>query len=338
MERHGNESGGMMHTRRIGLDLAKNVFQAVLVEGQSKVVWSRRWRRGEVLRELGQLEPQLVVMEACGSAHYWAREIVGLGHQVWLLPAQHVRPYRQGQKNDQTDALAIVEASYRANLHPVPIKNEVQQELQAISQIRRRLIQSRTALVNQTRGILAEFGIVAPQGVAVLRKALPGLIERMRPVLAGLIQQQYDELIALDARIEGVTRSLEQLAASIPACQRLMKLRGIGPITAVALVAHCCPQAYPSGRIYSSVLGLVPRHTASGERVRLSRLTRAGRSELRMLLIHGGRSVVRTAHRHDDELSRWAREIAARRGQNKAAVAVANKLARYAWAELRRAA
>ena len=327
-----------MHPKRIGLDLAKNVFQAVLVAQQSKVIWSRRWRRSQVVQELSQLEPLLVVMEACGSAHHWARQIVELGHTVWLLPPQHVRAYRQGQKNDHTDALAIVEASYRANVHPVPIKSEVQQELQAASQVRRRLIRSRTALVNQTRGILAEFGVVVPQGVGALRKALPALIESLRPTLAELIRAQYDELCALDRRIDLMTRSLEQMANTIPACHQLMALRGIGPITAVALVAHCCPQAYPNGRIYAAVLGVVPRHTASGERVRLSRMTGAGRSELRMLLIHGGRSVVRTAHRHDDALSRWAREVAVRRGKNKAAVAVANKLARYAWAELRRVA
>lgn len=327
-----------MHSNRIGLDLAKNVFQAVLVAKQSKVIWSRRWRRGQVLQELAQLEPLLVVMEACGSAHYWAREILALGHTVWLLPPQHVRPYRQGQKNDHADALAIVEASYRANLRPVPVKSEVQQELQAAAQIRRRLMRSRTALVNQTRGILAEFGKIVPQGIAELRKALPGLIEQLRPLLAELVSQQYEELRALDERIAAATRRLERMAKTIPACEQLMALPGIGPITAVALVAHCCPQAYPSGRVYSAVLGLVPRHDGSGERIRLSRLTKAGQSELRTLLIHGGRSVVRTAHRHEDELSRWARGISARRGKNKAAVAVANKLARYAWAELRRAA
>jgi len=327
-----------MHPKRIGLDLAKNVFQAVLVEHQSTMIWSRRWRRSQVVQELSNLEPALVVMEACGSAHHWARQIVALGHTVWLLPPQHVRPYRQGQKNDHTDALAIVEASYRANVHPVPIKSEVQQELQAAAQMRRRLIHARTALVNQTRGILAEFGVVVPQGVGTLRRALPALIESLRPTLGELIRSQYDELCVLDARIDAMTRSLEQMADAIPACRQLMTLRGIGPITAVALVAHCCPQAYPNGRIYSAVLGMVPRHNASGERVRLSRMTGTGQSELRMLLIHGGRSVVRTAHRHEDALSRWAREVAARRGKNKAAVAVANKLARYAWAELKRVA
>jgi transposase len=327
-----------MHARRIGLDIAKGVFQAVAVEGRSQQLWMRRWRRQQVLAELAQLEPLLVVIEACASSMYWAREIRKLGHEVWLLPPQHVRPYRQGQKNDATDARAIVEASYRAELHPVPIKSEAQQLLQAVGQIRRRLIRSRTALANQTRGVLAEFGVVVPVGLNVLRRQLPALLETLPPPLAALIGPQYQELCAIDARIDAVTKQLERLATADAGCQRLLRLRGIGPITAVALVAHCCPQAYPNGRTYSAVVGVTPRHDGSGERMRLSRITKAGRSELRTLLIHCGRSVVRTASRHDDELSRWAREVAVRRGKNKAAVAVANKLARYAWAELRRVA
>lgn len=327
-----------MHARRLGLDIAKGVFQAALVEGRSIQVWNRRWRRQQVLRELAQLEPLLVVMEACGSSMYWAREIGKLGHVVWLLPPQHVKPYRQGQKNDATDARAIVEASYRTALHPVPVKSEAQQELQAVGQMRRRLIGARTALANQTRGILAEFGIVVAQGLTTLRRQLPLLLERARPTLAELLRLQCAELRDLDARIDAVTKLLERMAAADERCQRLLRLRGIGPITAVALVAHCCPQAYPNGRTYAAVLGVVPRHDGSGERTRLSRITKAGRSELRTLLIHCGRSIVRTAHRHDDELSRWVCEVAARRGKNKAAVAAANKLARHAWAELRRVA
>ena len=324
--------------RRIGLDLAKGVFQAVLVEGRSRVAWDRRWRRNQVLAELAKLEPVLVVMEACGGAMYWAREIGKLGHRVWLLPAQHVKPYRQGQKNDRTDARAIVEASFRSELHPVPIKNEDQQVMQAIGQMRRRLIRARTALANQTRGILAEFGVVLPRGIAVLRRQLPALCERLAPRLAALIELQYQELVAVDERIEAITDQLTRMALTDAGCQRLMRLRGIGPITAVALVGHCCPTAYPNGRTYAAVLGVIPRHNASGERVSLSRLTKSGNAELRTLLIHCGRSVVKTVHRHDDAQSRWLSGVIARRGKNKAAVAMANKLARHAWAELKRVA
>jgi transposase len=327
-----------MKRTRLGLDIAKGVFQGVLVEARGRVMWKRRWRRGQLLSELAQLEPTLVVMEACGSSHYWAREIRRLGHEVWLLPPQHVRAYRQGQKDDVTDTLAIIEASYRAELHPVPVKSEAQQELQLVYQVRRRLIRARTALANQTRGELAEFGVVLPRGMSVLRRRLPELLEQLRPVVAELMRQQYDELLALDARIGAVTKTLEQMAAQREDCRRLMRLPGIGPITAVLLVAHCCPQAYRNGRTYSAVLGLVPRRDNSADRIRLSRMTKTGQRELRTLLIHGGRSVLKYAHRHDDALSRWAREVAARRGKNKAAVAVANKLARYAWAELKRVA
>lgn len=327
-----------MKDRRLAVDLAKGVFQVVLAEGRSQILWKRRWRRSSLLSGLAQVEPCLVVMEACGSAHYWAREIGQLGHEVMLIPAHHVTPYRQGQKNDVTDALAILEASYRAEIRPVPAKTEAQQVLQSIYQVRRRLVRQRTALSNQTRGLLGEFGHVLPRGLATLRRQLPALIEVLHPVLAELMRGQYAELCALDARIEALTRQLTRMARADAGCERLMQLPGIGPITASLLVAHCCPQAYRNGRSYSASLGLVPRQHSSGERVRLSGLTRTGNKELRMLLIHGGRSVVRRMDCNEDAISQFARGVCDRRGKNKAAVAVANKLARQAWAELRRAA
>lgn len=327
-----------MKDRRLAIDIAKGVFQGVLVEGRSQVVWKKRWRRARLLSELAQLERCLVVMEACGSAHYWAREIHQLGHEVMLIPAHHVTPYRQGQKNDVTDALAILEASYRAHLRPVPVKSEEQQVLQSVYRVRRRLIGQRTALSNQTRGLLGEFGYVFPQGLASLRRRLPALMDELEPALAALMRGQYEELCALDERIGALTRQLERMARSHEGCVRLMRLPGIGPITASLLVAHCCPQGYKNGRSYSAVLGLVPRQHSSGERVKLSGLTRTGNKELRMLLIHGGRSVVRRMDHNEDEFSRFARGVCERRGKNKAAVAVANKLARQAWAELRQVA
>lgn len=236
------------------------------------------------------------------------------------------------------DALAILEASYRAQLRPVPVKSAAQQVLQSVYRVRRRLIGQRTALSNQTRGLLGEFGYVFPGGLATLRRRLPALLEELEPALAELMRGQYEELCELDERIAGRTRQLEQMAKANAGCVRLMCLPGIGPITASLLVAHCCPQGYRNGRSYSAVLGLVPRQHSSGERVKLSGLTRTGNKELRMLLIHGGRSVVRRMDHNEDEFSRFARGVCERRGKNKAAVAVANKLARQAWAELRRAA
>ncbi len=327
-----------MKDRRLAIDIAKGVFQGVLAEGRSQVVWKKRWRRARLRSELAQLGPCLVVMEACGSAHYWARELHQLGHEVMLIPAHHVTPYRQGQKNDVTDALAILEASYRAHLRPVPVKSEEQQVLQSVYRVRRRLIGQRTALSNQTRGLLGEFGYVFPQGLASLRRRLPALMDELEPALAALMRGQYEELRALDERIGALTRQLERMARSHEGCVRLMRLPGIGPITATLLMAHCCPQGYKNGRSYSAVLGLVPRQHSSGERVKLSGLTRTGNKELRMLLIHGGRSVVRRMDHNEDEFSRFARGVCERRGKNKAAVAVANKLARQAWAELRQVA
>lgn len=327
-----------MKGTRVAIDLAKGVFQAVLAEGRSKIIWKARWRRSQVLKKMAELERCVVVMEACAGSHYWAREIGKLGHEVLVVPAHRVTPYRQGQKNDVTDALAILEASYRAELKPVPVKSEMQQALQAAYVIRRRLINNRTALSNQIRGLLGEFGYVLPRGLSTLRRRLPALIEQLDGHLAAMMHDQYEELRELDERINAATRRLKQMAMHNEHSRRLMTLPGIGPITAVLLAAHCCPQAYKNGRGYSAVLGLVPGQHSSGDRIRLSKITRTGNQEVRVLLIHGGRSVVRCCDRHDDPICRFARQVRDRRGKNIAAVAVANKLARQAWAELRAAA
>lgn len=327
-----------MQDIRLALDIAKGVFQAVLVQDRSQVLWKKRWRREQLLAQIAKLSPCLIVMEACASSNYWGREFEKLGHQVMLLPAHHVSAYRQGQKNDLSDAMAILEASYRAQIKAVPLKSEEQQLLQSVYMIRRRLVGQRTSLSNQIRGLLGEFGVVLPKGLRVVRKQLPELIERLQPALSWMMREQYEELCALDARIERMTKQLEALSKAHEVSQRLMQLPGIGPITASLLIAHCTAQAYKNGRSYSALLGLVPRQHSSGDRVRLYGVTRTGNQELRMLLIHGGRAVVRRMDHNDDAISRFARGVCERRGKNKAAVAVANKLARQAWAELRRAA
>lgn len=328
-----------MKSKRLAIDIAKGVFQGVLATGRSRMVWKKRWQRSQLRRAVAQLAPCLIVMEACGSAHYWAREFERLGHEVILLPPHHVKPYRQGQKNDVTDALAILEASYRADLRAVPVRSEAQQKLQALYVVRRRLISQRTALSNQTRGLLAEFGVVMSGGLGVLRRELPRLIEDLDDDLGWLMQRQYDELVALDARIVEMTKRLAQIAREREDCRRLMRLPGIGEITAVLLVGHCCPGAYRNGRGYAASLGLVPRQDSSGEKTRLYGMTKTGNRELRMLLIHGGRSVLRYAKsKPEEKIACWGLAVSERRGKNKAVVAIANKLARHAWAELSRVA
>ncbi len=327
-----------MKGNRLAIDIAKGVFQGVMASSRSKVQWNKRWRRGQMLRVISRLERCVIVMEACGSSHYWAREFEDMGHEVLLLPAQHVKAYRQGQKNDVTDAYAILEASYRADLRSVPVKSEAQQKLQSLYMVRRRLIGARTALSNQTRGLLGEFGVVLPKGLSVLRKQLPGIIEGLDDELGWLMIQQYEELVDLDERIDALTRRLKRIALEREDCRRLMKLPGIGAITAVLLVAHCSPGAYRNGRGYAASLGMIPRQEGTGGRVRLYGVVKTGNRELKTLLIHGGRSVLRWAPQREDAISRWALGVSERRGKNKAAVAVANKLARQAWAELSKAA
>ena len=327
-----------MQDIRLALDIAKEVFQAVQVQDRSVVLWKKRIRREQLLGQIAQLPACLIVMEACASSNYWGREFEKLGHEVMLLPAHHVSAYRQGQKNDLSDAMAIVEASYRAQIKAVPVKSEQQQMLQSVYMIRRRLIGQRTGLSNQIRGLLGEFGVLLPKGLRAVRKELPGVLERLAPALMWMMREQYEELCALDERIKRITHQLESLCRAHAVSQRLMQLPGIGPVTASLLIAHCTAQAYKNGRSYSALLGLVPRQHSSGDRVRLYGVTRTGNQELRMLLIHGGRAVVRRMEHNDDAISVFARGVSERRGKNKAAVAVANKLARQAWAELRRAA
>ena len=326
----------------VGVDLAKNVFQLHGVDRFGKAVWRRRLRRHQWLRVLLEaVEPGCEIgMEACAGAHHWARELETRGYRVKLIPPQFVKPYVKSNKNDANDAEAICEAMSRPNMRYVAVKSVAQQDIQATHRIRAELISHRTAKANQIRGLVAEYGIVAPLSMHALRSAIPcwledaenGLSDHFRGLLHGL----WDDLLSLDERVLELERAIQKLADSNEATRRLQQLRGVGPMVATALVATVgTAEHYRNSRQMAAALGLTPRQCSSGGKDRLLGISKRGDVYLRTLLIHGARSVVARAKHKDDRLSRWLTNIATRRLPNVAAVALANKTVRMAWAMLR---
>ena len=286
-----------------------------------------------------KLAPCLIGMEACGSAHYWARELEKMGHTVKLMAPQFVKPYVKSNKNDANDAEAICEAVARPTMRFVAIKTIEQQDIQAVHRIRSELVQQRTAKGNQIRGLLSEYGLVMGQRIEVLRKALPLLLEDaengltidFRTLLEGLQQ----DLITLDERVDEMDKKIRLLASSNEDAKRLQQIPGIGPITATALICAIGDgKQFKRGRDLAAWLGLTPRQHSSGGKDRLLGISKRGDAYLRTLLIHGARSVLRVAGNKEDPRSRWIQSLCGRRNKNIAAVALANKNARIVWALL----
>jgi transposase len=326
---------------RIGLDTAKNVFQVHALDAQGCTVTTRRLRRRQVLDWFARLDRAndcLVGLEATGGSHYWARELQRLGYRVRMLNPQAVKPYRQGQKNDARDAAAIAEAVAREAVSEAPIKSEYQQALLARQGYRRRLVERRNALGNQLRGYLAEFGIVAAQGFKKLKERLAQAMEEadngLPADLRAVLADGADELRDLDRRIAQQDREIARQARANEDSCRLMELDGIGPLTALRLVAICGDgRAWCNGREFAVSMGMTPTHHGSGEHMRLGGITKQGDTELRTLLVHGARSTLRRADQ-GGELDDWSQRLRRRRPHNVAAVALAHKRARIAWAML----
>lgn len=327
-----------MKPTRIGLDIAKSVFQVHGVDGHGKTVIRKTLSRGEVLSFFANLSPCLIGIEACAGAHYWARELIKLGHEARLMAAQFVTPYRKSGKNDANDAEAICEAVGRPNMRFVPVKSVEAQAVLTVHRARALTVAERTALVNQVRGLLGEFGIVARPGIAQARKLLAaiGAGEWELPILAReTLGDLHDRLRALDARILAYERKIEGLARQSEPAQRLMAIEGVGPITATALVASVGEaKTFKSGREFAAWLGLTPRQHSSGGKAKLGAISKRGDVVLRTLVIHGARSVLRLAAQRDDRKSRWAQALKERACANVAAVALAAKNARIIWAML----
>ncbi len=323
----------MSEITTLAIDLAKSVFQLHGVDREGVARLRRQVRRGQLLNLIAQLPVCLVAMEACASAHYWGRQIQALGHRVKLIPPQYVKPFVKGNKTDRNDAEAICEAALRPRMPSVALKSEEQQAVLSLHRMRELLEKQRKQLANQLRGLLGEFGIAIPQGVAPLRAALPEAIQSVPGLLRSSLQQAQERLTELHEQCKAHTRQIEELASGSPLCRRFMQEGGIGPITASAFAATIGdPSHYRNGRQLSASLGIVPRQHSSGGKPVLLGISKRGDSYLRMLLVHGGRALVSHAAKKSDRLSTWLQQLATRRGVNKAAVAMANKNARRLWA------
>ena len=329
----------MNRTTTIAVDLAKTVFQVAEGDAEWRVVSRQRLSRGQLVRFFSERQPCLVVMEACGTAHFWGRWLAKLGFTVRLLPPQYVRAFVRRNKTDRSDADALLEAARSAELAAVPVKTEQQQGLLALHRMRSAWLATRTSRINTVRGILREFGINLPRGArrvtAAVRGALAESASAVPLSLHPMLEQACLEIQDLATRMDQVEVELQRLAAGLPVVALLRTIPGIGLLTSTALVATVGDVLrFPSGRHLASWLGLTPRERSSGNVRRLGGISKRGDRYLRTLLIHGGRSVLAAASRHGshDRLRAWGLEIHRMRGHNRAAVALANKLARTCWA------
>ena len=331
-----------MKLSRVGIDLAKNVYQLHGVDRTGKTIWKRRLKRHQWFKALlEKTEPGCVIgMEACASAHHWGRELQSRGYTVRLIPPQFVKPYVKSNKNDARDAEAICEAMSRPNMRFVTVKTVEQQDIQATHRIRSELMSQRTAKANQMRGLVAEYGLVAPKQLSSLRAAIPCWLEDAENGLTGdfrnLLHGVWNDLLGLDDRVCEMDKLIKRLAENHEACVRLQQLRGVGPMISTAMIASVGDaRQYRTSRQMAAAIGITPKQHSSGDRNRLLGISKRGDVYLRTLMIHGARAVVARAAHKDDRLSRWVTGIAKKRHPNVAAVALANKTARMAWAMLR---
>ena len=323
----------------LGIDLAKQSFQLHGVDKDGQVVLKKKLNRKQLSAFIANLPVCLIGLEACGGAHHWVRIFTEMGHNVRMMAPQFVKPYVKSNKNDAVDAEAICEAVQRPNMRFIPAKSIEQQDIQSLHRIRSQLVGRRTAQANQIRGLLMEYGIIIPQGIRYIRKSLPDILENGENLLSVIFREQlsglYDEMVHLDERIDTLELSLKAICKQNEDCKRLLTIPGVGLMTATALIAAVGDiTVFKSGRELAAWLGLVPRQHSTGGKPILLGISKRGDSYLRTLLIHGGRAVVRCAHKHEDKRSQWVGEIKLRRGKNITAVAVANKNARIAWALL----
>ena len=322
----------------IAVDVAKSVFEIGVSDHPGHVCRRERLRRDQFLPFFLAYPGAKVVMEACGSAHHWGRELQNRGHQVVLLPPHHVRPYVRGNKTDRTDTKGILEAHRNAEIRPVPVKTIAQQSLTALHRLRSGWMTERTARLNALRGLLREVGVFIPMGAREVVPAVWAQIEdadsQLPEVLRSIFAEACQEIRDIEARIKKVEHQLAALAEQTPAVVWLLTIPGVGLLTATAIVAFIGDiRRFPSGRHFASYLGLTPREYSSGLKRQLGRISKRGDGYLRTLLIHGARSVLVHARKQQpDRLRVWAHALAQTHVHNKAAVAVANKLARIVWA------
>jgi transposase len=328
----------MTHSTTVGVDLAKNVIQVSVVSARGKELSNRSFTRCKFAEFLGKQKPSLVAFEACATCHYWARAAQRYGHLARIIPAKFVAPFRQGHKTDSNDALAVAEAARRPSIKEAPMKTVEQQGLQAIHRSRQLLIQECTALSNHLRGLLMEFGVVIPQGFASLLRAVPEVLEDGDNELSDLyrptLHRMYTRLLELRKDIETMTREVEVLVKQHPICSRLTALEGIGPIGALLLYATLgSGNVFSSGREFAAYLGLAPRQYSSGGKTNIVGLSKkVGNCRLRSILILGARAYTYRLKEPKSAKDRWLKNAIDRNGHSRAAIALANKNVRTAWA------
>lgn len=324
-----------MKVTTFGLDLAKRVIQLHWVEMETGEICRRQLKRDQVLQFFANREPSVIAMEACGSAHYWARKLVGLGHEVRLIAAQFVRPFVKTNKTDAADAQAIWEAAQRPGMRFVAVKSEGQQGVLMLHRMREQLVKMRTMQINQLRGLLYEFGADLPQGRQKGLERIPGELAKLDGVLPAMvvetIRDQLQRIAALDRDITQIEKRLALWKKEDVASKKLMAIPGVGLLTATAAVATIGDaKTFKSGREFAAFAGLVPRQSGTGGRVQLLGISKRGDVYLRTLLIHGARSAIT----HGKEREPWLEQLLARRPLNAVVVALANKMARTIWALL----
>ena len=327
-----------MKITTIGIDLAKEVFQIHGIDAHGKAVLRKPLRRSEMAKFFANLEPCLIGMEACGSAHHWARKLGEFGHNVKLMAPQFVKPYVKTNKNDAADAEAICEAVSRPNMRFVPIKNIEQQAILSVHRARQGFVKARTAQANQIRGLLSEFGIVIPKGIKSIARRVPDILEDAENSLPGtmrqLLERLNDNLKEMDRQVTELEAQIKLWHKENEASLKLAQIPGIGPITASAMVATVGnAKEFKNSRQLAAWLGLVPKQHSSGGKQALLGISKRGDTYLRTLLIHGARAVIRFAE-NKAAPDPWLCKLIARRNKNIAAVALANKNARVIWALL----
>lgn len=329
----------MKHCKLLGIDLAKSVFQLCSMDHHQQVISNKKIKRSQLLKTVLDIKPETIFMESCYTANYWGRVFQDHGFEVFLIPPRHVKPFVKGNKNDHNDALAICEASQRPGIHFVAVKTQSQQDLQALHNIRQRRVRDRTSVVNQINGLLAEQGILIKKGHKHLPQTLPLIIEDATNQLSFRLREAMTELleeyIFISAKITKVETQIQQISECYPQYQRLLKIPGIGFLTASAILSQVGnAQEFKNARGMAAWLGLTPKHHASGHRINNQGISKNGNRYIRTLLVHGARSVVCLYKNQQEPLKMFADKLNQKRGIHKATVAVAHKMARIVWAVL----
>jgi len=323
----------------LGIDLAKQSFQLHGVDSNGVTVLKKKLARKNLCQFIALMPACIIGIEACGGANHWLRVFEQFGHTVHMIAPQFVKPFVKSNKSDAADAEAICEAVQRPSMRFVPAKSIEQQDIQSLHRIRSQAVARRTAQANQIRGLLMEYGLIIPQGISYVRKSIPLMLEdgnnELTFMFRELLADLYNEMVHLDDRIKTLENKLEAICAQNEDCQRLLSIPGVGLLSATAMVAAIGDiNAFKNGRELAAWLGLVPRQHSTGGKPTLLGISKRGDTYLRTLLIHGGRTVVRVADKHQDKRSQWITQLEGRRGKNISAVAVANKNARVAWSLL----